>query len=105
MKNLLNPITRKQYWIRVIVSWLLASVVGICADLVLGNGARNLIYIILFIYFIIIQIARYHDANKSGLWTLLNLIPAIGFIVSFIVAGCFPSNYCDNKWTNSTFSE
>jgi uncharacterized membrane protein YhaH (DUF805 family) len=43
-------------------------------------------------------IKRFHDLNKSGAWILINLVPFIGNLVSFIMTGFMPSNHYNNHY-------
>lgn len=43
-------------------------------------------------------IKRFHDLNKSGAWILINLIPFIGSLVSFIMTGLLSSNHYNNRY-------
>ncbi|MDY4923460.1 DUF805 domain-containing protein [Frisingicoccus sp.] len=101
------PITRKQYWLRVIAFYVAGTIVGLIMDVTIGGfyispemyfPARNIIYMALFVLLIVLQVLRWHDANKSGLFALINFIPIVGPIIAFIIPGCLKSNYENNKW-------
>lgn len=92
------PYTRKTYWINAASSFLIASVANLLVGFVLGSEIARYVYLILMIYWIIIEIRRFHDANKSGWLALINLIPGIGTFAALIVAGVMKSDYENNKW-------
>ena len=85
--------TRKNYWINVVISFLLASVSNIVIGLVLGSEIARFVYLITLVYWIVIEVRRFQDAGKSGWLALINLIPGIGIIAAVIVAGMLKSNY------------
>jgi uncharacterized membrane protein YhaH (DUF805 family) len=45
-----------------------------------------------------LQVKRWHDRNKSGWWILVNIIPWIGNLWSFIELGCLRGTYGDNNY-------
>lgn len=92
------PYTIKSYWINVGVSFLIASVTNLLVGLVLGSEIARYVYLLLMIYWILIEIRRFHDANRSGWFALINLIPGIGTLAALIVAGVMRSDYENNKW-------
>lgn len=85
--------TRKNYWINVVISFLLASVSSIVIGLVLESEIARFVYLIMLVYWIVIEVRRFQDAGKSGWLALINLIPGIGIIAAVIVAGMLKSNY------------
>ena len=92
------PYTVKQYWINVVVSFLIASMANVLIGVVLGSETARTIYIFLIIYWIVIEVRRFHDANKSGWLAMINLLPGIGTFAALILAGVMKSNYENNKW-------
>lgn len=92
------PYTIKNYWINVGVSFLIATVANLLVGLVLGSEIARYVYLLLMIYWILIEIRRFHDANKSGWLALINLIPGIGTFAALIVSGVLKSDYENNKW-------
>lgn len=92
------PYTIKSYWINVGVSFLIATIANLVVGMILGSEIARLVYIILVVYWILIEIRRFHDANKSGWLALINLIPGIGTFAALITAGVLRSNYDNNKW-------
>lgn len=95
------PYTIKNYWINVAGSFLIATAVNLITGLFLGTEIAGVIYIGVAIYWVIIEVRRFHDANRTGWLALLNLIPLLGTITALIVAGMLRSNYENNKWLNS----
>jgi len=92
------PYTIKNYWINVGVSFLIATVANLLVGLVLGSEIARYVYLLLMIYWILIEIRRFHDANKSGWLALINLIPGVGTFAALIIAGVMKSNYENNRW-------
>jgi len=92
------PYTIKNFWINVGTSFLIASAANILVGLVLGSEIARYVYLILMVYWILIEIRRFHDANKSGWLALINLVPGIGTFAALIVAGVMKSDYENNKW-------
>jgi uncharacterized membrane protein YhaH (DUF805 family) len=37
-----------------------------------------------------VQVKRWHDLNRSGWWVLVNLVPMLGNMVSFVMCGLMP---------------
>jgi len=79
---------------------------GILFEMNKNNQPIELILIILTIpsayFLIIIQIKRWHDLNKPGTYVLLNLIPLIGALVSFVMLGFVKGNIKQNKFGESS---
>ena len=66
---------------------------NIVIGLVLGSEIARFVYLIMLVYWIVIEVRRFQDAGKSGWLALINLIPGIGIIAAVIVAGMLKSNY------------
>lgn len=96
--NMKIPYTIKNYWINVGVSFLIATGANLLIGVVVGSNNARFIYLLLAIYWIVIEVRRFHDANKSGWLALINLIPGIGTFAALIVAGAMKSDYENNKW-------
>jgi len=47
-----------------------------------------LLYVPLIWISLAVQVKRWHDRDKSGLWILISLIPLIGPLWAFIETGC-----------------
>ena len=92
------PFTRKDYWICVGASFLIAIIANFMISLVAGSEIARFVYLLEIAYWILIEIRRFHDANKSGWMALLNLIPALGAFIALIVAGVLKSDYENNRW-------
>src|SRR5579862_892283 len=100
-------ISRSEYWLKGVLLggflWGIAIVVGVMIDGALGNinlnspddpnsrGAIVGALVLLFGLFwpnLAIQVKRWHDHDKSGWFVLINLIPIVGAVWSFIELGC-----------------
>lgn len=92
------PYPKKKYWLSIAISYLIATVTNVFVKLFLDLEIVIYVNILMIMYWILIEIRRFHDANRSGWLALINLIPCIGFIIAVIVAGTMESNYKDNKW-------
>ena len=98
------PYTIKNYWINVVVSFLIATIANPIIGMAVGYQIARYMYVILIAYWIIIEIRRFHDANKSGWLALINIIPGVGTFAALIIAGVLKSNYDNNRWLNSNNS-
>lgn len=47
---------------------------------------------------IIFQVKRWHDLGKSGWWVLINLVPFVGGIITFINCGCMKGTEGPNRF-------
>ena len=47
---------------------------------------------------IAVQVKRWHDLNKPGVWILINLIPLVGWLWNFIESGCTRGTFGDNLY-------
>ena len=47
---------------------------------------------------VVVQIKRWHDRDKSGWWSLINLIPFVGAIWSFVENGCLKGASGPNRF-------
>ncbi|CAA9303898.1 MAG: Inner membrane protein YhaH [uncultured Lysobacter sp.] len=95
---------RKEYWMFVLFSVIIAIVLGV-VDGVLGmtvaNGAIGLLGLVYTLAVLIPSIAlgirRLHDIDRSGWWTLIALIPFIGGLV-LLVWACSEGTHGDNRF-------
>lgn len=92
------PYTRKSYWINVVAAFFIASLANLAIGMVVGSEVARFVYLLLAAYWIIIEVRRFHDANKSGWLALINLIPLIGTLAALVIAGVLKSDYQDNRW-------
>jgi len=92
------PYTRKNYWINVGASFLIASIANIIIGIMLGSEIARYANLFLIVYWILIEIRRFHDANKTGWLALINLIPLFGTLAALITAGVLKSDYENNRW-------
>jgi uncharacterized membrane protein YhaH (DUF805 family) len=96
---------RKEYWlfvlgfiIAIIAAMIVESLLGMSGMIVEGYGPLSLLLVLaLFIPALAVQVRRFHDQDKSGLFVLLGFIPFIGSIV-VIVFMCFEGTRGDNRF-------
>ena len=94
---------RKEYWMFILVNFILAMVLGI-VDKILGweraggEGILTTIYAILvFLPSWAVVFRRLHDTDRSGWWLLLVLIPLVGPI-AMLVFMCLEGTRDDNRF-------
>lgn len=79
--------TRKQFWMFVLINFIIAFVLGVVGQLLLGDQKTllsNIYSLAVFLPFLGIAVRRLHDIGKSGWWLLIGLIPVIGWIVLIV---------------------
>ena len=88
-----KPLPRKEYWKYVGIIFAIFLVVGVFIG---GTPMGNIIaYTPEIVLWIILEIRRFHDANKTGWLALLNLLLPFN---PLILAGVLKSDYTNNKW-------
>ncbi len=77
--------TRSEYWYFVLIN-IIVSIILVFTDKILrDSGLLNGIYsLAVFLPSIAVTARRLHDADRTGWWQLLFVIPIIGFIVLII---------------------
>jgi uncharacterized membrane protein YhaH (DUF805 family) len=91
-------IRRRNYWLYVIATWLVASTVFIALTLQFSVFIHteeassvvwwpSLVYLVAFWISACLQIKRWHDRDKSGWWILINFLPLIGGIWALVETG------------------
>jgi uncharacterized membrane protein YhaH (DUF805 family) len=107
-------IPRRTYWL-----WRIVSVMAFIIPFSLispflagqsdaGDGAPEISSAVAILPFLMaipllwiglsLQVKRWHDRNKSGIWVLISIIPIIGPIWSFIECGCLPGTVGQNSY-------
>lgn len=100
MKNYFSTdgrITRLEYWLCHLIAFLLISVCaaavsyGLAHELFVWNIYIWILVVCMSVCFtfwtIILQIKRWHDRDRSGLWIFINFIPLIGPLWAFVELG------------------
>ena len=83
-----ETLSRKEYWIRILVIWVAGWIIaGIETALVGQNAGTGLLSAAIWVRTILVQISRLKDAGKSKWWLLFDLMTIVGVIV----IGCLPS--------------
>lgn len=72
--------TRKEYWMFVLINFIISIAVGIIAGIVDFKALTSLYNLVLLLPSIAVGVRRLHDINHSGWWMLLCLFPIIGWI-------------------------
>lgn len=76
--------SRKQYWMFVLVSFIITIILGII-DAALRSPILVIIYdLALLIPGLAVGVRRLHDTGRSGWWLLLGLIPLVGAIILLV---------------------
>ncbi|HSW13050.1 MAG TPA: DUF805 domain-containing protein [Solimonas sp.] len=89
---------RARYW-----AFFLVSVgIGILAGVLDGISGLGLFAVLanlaLLVPSIFVLIKRWHDRDKSGWWSLLLLLPIIGWIWIFVECGCLKGSDGPNRF-------
>ena len=81
-------LTRKEYWLRILVIWVAGWILAAIETAIAGqNAGTGLISTAIWVCTILVQIPRLKDAGKSKWWLLIDLLTVVGVIV----IGCLPS--------------
>lgn len=88
--------SRKEWWLVYLSVWVLFFVEVQIEVLLFGDKEEpSVLFMVLVLLGIwplfATQIRRWHDRGKSGWWCLINVIPVIGSLWSFIELGLLPS--------------
>lgn len=81
---------RKEYWMFVLVTFILTIVLSIIdgavgLEVAEGVGILSTLFSLLIIIpSLSVTVRRLHDIGKSGWWVLISLIPIIGIIVLLV---------------------
>lgn len=101
-------IPRRTYWAAIGIWIAILAVGGVIVGVVISNSdSHNEAVFPIFLltavvpYFwshLAIQVKRWHDRDKSGAMVLINLIPYIGGIWTFIECGCLRGSVGHNRY-------
>ena len=102
-------INRAKFWlgtiILVVIDTIIFSIIGTYASMT--DDHESAVFIILAVISVVVLVAtfygsiclgikRYHDHGKSGVWVLIQFVPAIGALWYFIEAGCLKGQLGQN---------
>ena len=98
-------INRAKFWTGVGVI-IVGAIIAMILDNVLGTdigqlpyGIIYIIYVLGTLYFVFALYAkRWHDRGKSGWWTLILLVPAIGFFWWLVECGILEGTKGANQY-------
>ena len=95
-------IPRRTYWASTIGTNVVFFIAAMLLLAILGEDlgffAVMLLYIPLTWASLALQIKRWHDRDKSGWWFLINFVPVVGGIWSFIEVGCLRGTVGSNAF-------
>lgn len=72
--------TRQEYWMFVLFSFLVSVALAILEGPFHSNILQNLYAVGVFLPSLAVGIRRLHDTNRSGWFSLLGLVPILGWI-------------------------
>lgn len=78
---------RKEYWMFVLVNFLIALAISVVIGVIsetLASGLGLLYGLAVFLPALAVSVRRLHDTGKSGWLLLLSFIPALGLIILII---------------------
>ncbi len=89
--------SRDEFWwfvLFVLLVWIAANVI----DAALGSPLLQLVVsLALLVPWLAVVVRRLHDADRSGWWALLLLLPVIG-LIALIVIGLKPGTAGENRF-------
>jgi uncharacterized membrane protein YhaH (DUF805 family) len=100
-------ISRKDYWLKYAIPFVVLYAIAIAIDISNGYGPNNPdsapVFTALFVLVMIwpslaVSVKRWHDRGKSGWFVLINFIPIVGAIWSFVELGCLRGTPGDNVY-------
>ena len=95
----------RKHWLLVHLAFLLMECVFGAMELTntsLGNFEAVLVAPILFFLWVIFaaHVRRWHDIDRSGWWVIVNIIPVLGWLYSFLKLGFQRGTEGPNKYGN-----
>jgi uncharacterized membrane protein YhaH (DUF805 family) len=95
-------IKRKLWWTVIPPIVLFNIIIDVLLSNYSGNFAMRIfhtaIIVVLLWPFFAVNAKRWHDRNKSGFWTFINIIPIFGLIWLFIECGCLKGTAGENDY-------
>jgi uncharacterized membrane protein YhaH (DUF805 family) len=88
---------RTEYWMFVLVYFVIAIVLGVVDSIVTGGLLGGLFALALLVPSIAVAVRRLHDTSRSGWWLLIGFVPLVGFIV-LLVFMCLDSTPGSNEY-------
>ncbi len=91
-------VSRRQYWMFALFSFLISFVLGIIGGLIPVLGIISLLYVLaLVVPSVGLSIRRLHDLNLSGWFFLICLIPFVG-VIALLILFCLPGDAKANNF-------
>lgn len=94
-------IRRMGWWIAGIAMSIIGGVVNEIRDSdvsIIVTLVFGILALIIWLIGLSLSVRRFHDLNKSGWWLLINIIPFIGWLITFVMLGFMPGDQGSNNF-------
>jgi uncharacterized membrane protein YhaH (DUF805 family) len=94
-------IERRAYWFAVVLLFAAGLVASILDRLLFGHPnslVSAAVAIVSFVASLAVSVKRWHDRDKSGWWTLILIVPVIGFIWWLVECGILEGTRGPNRF-------
>lgn len=94
-------IRRMGWWIASISTSIVSGVVNEVRDGDVSfviTGVFGILALIIWLVSLSLSVRRWHDLNKSGWWLVVNFIPILGWIYTFVMLGFMPGDQGSNHY-------
>lgn len=112
-------ISRTTFWIGYLLIWAVGGLIGVVAELLFESGASEApetsgasgqvvetaeflvllgITVAILWCWLVIQVKRWHDLNKSGWWIFINLVPFVGPLWALVENGFLAGKRGPNRF-------
>jgi uncharacterized membrane protein YhaH (DUF805 family) len=99
--GLRGRVSRRVFWLHGVLALLLAAMLGNALMEIAGvriELAGRLVNLLLAWPCIAVSVKRLHDYDFSGWWLLINLVPAVGSLITLIANGFVPGTPGANRF-------
>ena len=99
--GLRGRVSRKTFWLHGVLTLLIVAMLGNALMDIAGVRAElsvKLVNLVLAWPFIAVSVKRLHDFDFSGWWVLVNLVPAIGSLITLVANGFVPGTHGTNRF-------
>jgi uncharacterized membrane protein YhaH (DUF805 family) len=90
--------SRREYWKFVLVNIIIGVVLAIVSNIIRDPGVIQTLFLLANVVFgLAVAIRRLHDADLSGWWALIGLIPILG-AVALVILLILPGRPTENRY-------